>query len=183
MLQKTKCWIITYFVLLKGTSSNGVFHTIEASAFGLSISWYSSRPCHLARWLCSTGLSQDLMFHIFIFCIPISHFSCTRDSLATCPAWDSKPYAWNFLVPWFFPGSASHFPPYHISLKPLSLSSGQKNRNSPWPSSEPWKSKPSYSRLLLWQFKAVHLMLSYLRQHFPFPSSIFKGHFKGFLDI
>lgn len=115
--------------------------------------------------------------------IHISSFSYAGDNLVTYLAWDSKPYPWNFLVPCFFSGSASHLPLLsHLSKTPLSLFKTWEDKFS---LAIKWalKSKPSYSRLSLWQFKSVHLMLSYLCQHFPFPSSTFKDHFKGFLVI
>lgn len=54
MLQKTKCWIIIYFTLLKCTSSNTVFHTIENRAFALPI---------LLVQLVSPSLEQAALLH------------------------------------------------------------------------------------------------------------------------
>lgn len=103
----------------------------------------------------------------------------------TCLVWDkqqalSLQFLGALILPRVYAALFRYTSLRPIYLKPLVFPQDIKIAILPGHQLSPEKSKPTYSGLLLWQFKAVHSKLSYLRQHFPFPSS---NRFKDFLDI
>lgn len=120
MLQKTKCWIIIYFALLKCTSSNTVFHTIENRAFALPI---------LLVQLVSPSLHQAALLH--------SPFSGS-DVYDVASA-----MAWGFTSPRI---KSDNSPPF-ISVPRLSIPAHQPQLAISYPSKLRWTSHRIYPAL------------------------------------